>query len=720
MADVIKDSKTQEYNIDLFLKNRWAFHAASRVGISTGFSLAQSTNVDGHIVTDSQVWTANINEFPVNTGDNKTTSDTDAATLDLVQVFKIGAVSGELNGGTVWTNDKYPAVKLFEKVPLTPVQYSDSNSWELVVDGVRISDWVAPTAVKDPSNSLPIPGFAGIIEASPTENASATATNWLPLGKVSNNSYGWATGNWQFVYMAGMVIFHPNYIPSKMGQKSLRITGFQYIGSRLKDTIGDIEDTIGNLATPSATAIELIKDADPSGALSGYAAVYTLKQGSEQIGTINIPKDQFLKSAEYLPDTNALKFVWNLADEDGTEVQDRETIVPVSGLVDTYIAGSGLTLSGAEFRIDLGTDAETAKYLGFDSTSALVIDGLDVAADGNYIKAANTVSGNLVALDTAVKNATHKHEKLTAFGKDYDTSAPMTISGQVVEGEKYIDYDQAEGIFTLSSTNLDVSVDGSYVKTSGTVATNLTALDTAVGELSGGTYISGDVVASDLKRLDAAIDAAIEAAEHTHVAGNAGIAVSETDGQVSISAVVKEGDLHLGIGETGIETSGLVTAAGNIISANVTVATNLEALDAEIGDLVSGNYISGDIVASDLKALDTQVKVNAEAIAANADAIANLIKDCVINITANADTTLPDSLGTIKVASGVVTIVFKKEVLEIGQREAAKGVTLSGKFEDVYPDEEFDTETKVTTLSADFGNYLDDEKTVQWRITYRG
>ena len=699
MADVTSN------NIDLFLKNRWAFHAASRVGISTGFSLAQSTNVDGHIVTDSQVWTANINEFPVNTGDNKTTSDTDAATLDLVQVFKIGAVSSELNGGTVWTNDKYPAVKLFEKVPLTPVQYSDSNSWELVVDGVRISDWVAPTAVKDPSNSLPIPGFAGIIEASPTENASATATNWLPLGKVSNKTYGWATGNWQFVYMAGMVIFHPDYIPSKMGQKSLRITGFQYIGSRLKDTIGDIEDTIGNLATPSATAIELIKDADPSGALSGYAAVYTLKQGSEQIGTINIPKDQFLKSAEYLADTNELKFVWHLADEDGTEAQDRVTTIPVSGLVDTYTAGSGLTLSGTEFHIDLGKDAETAKYLGFDALSALVIDGLDVAADGNYIKAANTVSDNLVALDTAVKNATHKHEKLTAFGKDYDTSAPITISGQVVEGEKYIDYDQAEGIFTLSSTNLDVAVDGSYVKTSGTVATNLTALDTAIGELSGGTYISGDIVASDLKRLDAAIDAAIEAAEHTHVAGNAGIDVSETDGQVSISAVVASNDLHLGIGTAGIETSGLVTASGYVISADTTVAENLEALDTQV------------------KANSEAIAANSEAIATNAEAIANLIKDCVIKITSGnitmADEALSALLVSAEVVSGVVTIVFNKEVLEIGQREAAKGGAFSGKFEDVYPDEEFDTETKVTTLSADFGDYLDD-KDVQWRITYRG
>ena len=79
-----------DLNNNKFLKNRLQFHAASRVGISVGQALAQATNVDGHIVTDTQIWSSPSGDFPKNTGANKTTSDGVAATEDLVSVFKNG------------------------------------------------------------------------------------------------------------------------------------------------------------------------------------------------------------------------------------------------------------------------------------------------------------------------------------------------------------------------------------------------------------------------------------------------------------------------------------------------------------------------------------------------------------------------------------------------------------------------------------------------------
>lgn len=227
------------YNLDdnAFVKNRVLFHAASRIAIQTGQSLAQATNVDGHIVTDAQIWTAKNSEFPKNTGDNKTTSDVVAATNDLVTVFKEGAIQKKtLGGGVVWTNDAFPAVELYEKVEMTAVEYSDNQAWE-ILDGTRVMDWVAPTSVKD--NGTPVPGFSGIVEANTNEGGD---DDWIIIQKSSNLKYGWelAKGTWEFAYMSGMLVFHPDYIPSKMSYSKIRITAFKYVGSYLTDNLSDM------------------------------------------------------------------------------------------------------------------------------------------------------------------------------------------------------------------------------------------------------------------------------------------------------------------------------------------------------------------------------------------------------------------------------------------------------------------------------------------------
>lgn len=269
-----------DLNNNKFLKNRLQFHAASRVGISVGQALAQATNVDGHIVTNTQIWSSPSEDFPKNTGANKTTSDGVAATENLVSVFKNGnqyevthvltsdtkfdedkiyytkGDDGTYNVATVtandevqkdtyyetilasglvgkvYRNDDYPAVELYEGVEMTDVMYSDKQAWEVKTGGVRVMNWVVPTAVTD--NGLPIPGFTGIIEAAKDQGA------WIIIQKSSNLQYGWelTKGTWQFVPMAGMLIFHPDYIPSKMSYNRLRITAFKYIGEYLSDSMG--------------------------------------------------------------------------------------------------------------------------------------------------------------------------------------------------------------------------------------------------------------------------------------------------------------------------------------------------------------------------------------------------------------------------------------------------------------------------------------------------
>ncbi len=229
-----------------YLANRLKFHTASRVAISTAYSLMQSMNPDGHIVTKHQVWTADESQFPKNTGANRTTSNGVDATNNLVNVFTNNLTEGNgvvkttlSGGGEVWTNTAYPAVKLYRQAVLSAVNNSDDMAWELLVDGSRVMDWVAPTSVKD--NGLPIPGYTGIVEGN-------SGGSWTVIQTLSNLSYGYelAKGNWEFVYLSGMVTFHPDYIPSKMGCTGLRITAFAYDGDYLSDTLQNMQQNTAN------------------------------------------------------------------------------------------------------------------------------------------------------------------------------------------------------------------------------------------------------------------------------------------------------------------------------------------------------------------------------------------------------------------------------------------------------------------------------------------
>lgn len=91
------------------------------------------------------------------------------------------------------------------------------------------------------------------------------------------------------------------------------------------------------------TDLKLVKLSDPEG--ETFVASYQLqgKDGKVLGDTINIAKDQFLKSASYDPITKTLIFTFIL--EDGSENESR---VPVNDLVDIYLAGAGIELTKTE------------------------------------------------------------------------------------------------------------------------------------------------------------------------------------------------------------------------------------------------------------------------------------------------------------------------------------------------------------------------------------
>ena len=232
-----------------YLANRLKYHTASRIATQTGEALAQALNVDGHIVTTNKVWAAPQTAFINNV--NKSNTDSVDATNDLVTAFKVGGVETAFHaGGSVWTNPSYPAVRLYENVPMTKVAGSDGGgkfqAFEILAgdDGIssgtkRITDWIAPTAVADQETGKPVAGYSGI----PQYNNQAL--------KLANPSK-WAEslGSYEFAYIAGLLTFEPGFTPQDVGGASavnnIKLTAFKYIGAYLTDVLSGMSTDAAN------------------------------------------------------------------------------------------------------------------------------------------------------------------------------------------------------------------------------------------------------------------------------------------------------------------------------------------------------------------------------------------------------------------------------------------------------------------------------------------
>jgi hypothetical protein len=267
------------FNLDdnAFLRSRFQGHAASRVVTKTTQALAQAGNLDGHIVVHSKVWSATNDQFVKHTTDAmRGTTNGLNATIDLVSIFKglAGTVACTTDkagkplpanlSGKVYRNPAYPAIELYDGVTMTGVASSNAvgsgataryESYEILNGTARVMDWVPPTAVSDGTYPV-VPGYTGRVEV--CKDATPTASSvWTDLENCDDVGGVWSLdqSNWEFVFMAGMVKFHPDCTPIGKGYKSIRFTGFKYIGTVLSDTLKDLQTQIEQSIGGNFTAV---------------------------------------------------------------------------------------------------------------------------------------------------------------------------------------------------------------------------------------------------------------------------------------------------------------------------------------------------------------------------------------------------------------------------------------------------------------------------------
>lgn len=173
-----------------------------------------------------------------------------------------------------------------------------------------------------------------------------------------------------------------------------------------------LEDVHGNMET-----IALVKKDD---------LTYELQVGDKIAGTINIPADQFLKSVEYSAEDKSLTFVFNTSEGEQTSVVD------LSYLVDTYVAGNGIELIENGFSIKLDPSSES--YLSV-SEAGIKVEGINEIKKNVQEVAANlvTVNENLASSIDAINKKAVKYEDV-ADSNLPERKAIVLKNGDVILG----------------------------------------------------------------------------------------------------------------------------------------------------------------------------------------------------------------------------------------------------------------------------------------------
>lgn len=186
-----------------------------------------------------------------------------------------------------------------------------------------------------------------------------------------------------------------------------------------------LEDVHGNMET-----IALVKKDD---------LTYELQVGDKIAGTINIPADQFLKSVEYSAEDKSLTFVFNTSEGEQTSVVD------LSSLVDTYVAGNGIELIENGFSIKLDPSSES--YLSV-SEAGIKVEGINEIKK-NVQEVAAGLSNTLEALNATVQILQSKVDVLTktntevvsvdgSAGELKDSSKDYIVSGSINENAEIV------------------------------------------------------------------------------------------------------------------------------------------------------------------------------------------------------------------------------------------------------------------------------------------
>lgn len=305
------------------------------------------------------------------------------------------------------------------------------------------------------------------------------------------------------------------------------------------------------VSVPTVTVPEYSLDSVETPA-EGYASQYEFKKDGQVLNTINIPKDQFLKSATYDDVNNKLIFVFTTATGESTNEVD------VNDLVDTYTAGDYITITDAKISVDyesLKTKINTDLVANI-AASVTTIDGRVTTVEGKV----STIEGDITTLESAKSD--HETRIATLEGVQHPTLDQVTT------------LENNYSTLNTNVTNLQTSVTEIKVKdVDATVSNGVNLSLDAAGKIGVNVdidTIADAVIAKHVVSVDAA-DIALSENIGTEANPDRYTTADSVQGVLSsmnarIESIDADIQSALDGGVTGIE-------AGNGISVDNTVAT---------------------------------------------------------------------------------------------------------------------------------------------------
>lgn len=342
-----------------------------------------------------------------------------------------------------------------------------------------------------------------------------------------------------------------------------------------------------------------VESADNEG---GFLKVYTIKQGGEEVGKINIPKDLVVTSG------SVVKGTWDgntfTPSESGTGTalklvianQDAPVYINTLDLVKDHTAGNGIAISDTNVvSVKIATDSDSESFLTVDE-NGVKLSGVQTAINTAANKAATEVVEDAAGHVTVTKTTGDNGQAIYTIGENDIASANLLGTTASTSGETsafgYIAKEVAERKAAIQAQKdaLDAEI-AARKAVDGINGDAYTAKTNA-------NYISG---ANSLFDADVKLDAAIKTEE---------TARKTEDAKIVAGVGFSSGNTYLIAANTG--TGASVTAASTVKDAIYTLdnalaaaktANALTAADKTV--VVDGNNGNGTTVKVNIATAET-------------------------------------------------------------------------------------------------------------------
>lgn len=370
------------------------------------------------------------------------------------------------------------------------------------------------------------------------------------------------------------------------------------------------------------------------------------------------------------------------------------TAIQELDVADAAVAKSFVTkVSEADGKIDVSRGAITSS-----NNTVLIGDG----ADGGIDLKANVDGSTIVVKDGVMSVASAalvQYVGQDAIAVSEEADGRKTISLKLNDADKVLTqnadgllanismtWDKTNGLKLIGKGGAEIATvpAADFIKDG--MLENVTLEENPVGQTAG-TYLHF-VFNTDAKKTDKKTDIYVNVTEliDIYTAGD-GISVS---GKVITAKLDDSGEDFLTVGANGIKLSGVQTA---INTAKQDVQTAIDKVEASVGLAAdgshapaSGHYTSGaTTVVGEIAALDTQVKTNADAIAANSDEIKQIASgfgEALSSVVAEETRIAKTVIGEDKLKKGksVMDVILENE--ETAQQAIEKLANAAGVLSD--------------------------------------